>query len=66
MDLKSAMEQCKVRGYIFRRSDPNRKFNKNSFWFKALPFWIDRIAKKATDWEIFDPEIEATESSLIG
>ena len=62
MTLIEVMRQCKVRGYIARKSNPEKKYWKNH----TEPF-TTRIPIEdynATDWECHDPEQE--ETSIMG
>jgi hypothetical protein len=62
MILLEAINQCKVRGYIAREFEPNKKYWKNV----SEPF-IYRIPAKdifELDWKCYDPESE--ETSIMG
>ena len=64
MDLEIAMENCKVRGYIARKSRPNKKYWKNSRYWDDLLMILRNMDMQASDWETYDPEGE--ETSIVG
>lgn len=62
--LTRAMEWCKVRGYIARKSKPDIHYWKNTLDFHDLPRKLSTNDRDAIDWAHFDPE--ADENPLLG
>lgn len=62
--LDKAMQWCKVRGYIARKSNPDKKYWKNSSYFGLLPLTLNKEDAEATDWKCFDSE--ADDNPLVG
>lgn len=58
MNLQQAKQWCKVRGYIYRKSEPEKRYWKYSLLWENMDVNLPKADYEAQDWKTDDPEAD--------